>query len=43
MVSVTDKNMLISTFLGFVIGSTLYLIVGILGYATYGKDVWFIL
>lgn len=39
MVSVTDKNMLISTFLGFVIGSTLYLIVGILGYATYGNMV----
>lgn len=41
MVSVTDKNLLISTFLGFIIGSTLYLIVGILGYATYGNNVIF--
>ncbi|CAD8074562.1 unnamed protein product [Paramecium sonneborni] len=36
MTKITDRNLIISTILGFVMGSILYLLVGILGFATYG-------
>ncbi len=35
----SDKNLLKSCLLGFTLATTLYLIVGLLGYATYGNSV----
>ncbi|CAD8146330.1 unnamed protein product [Paramecium octaurelia] len=39
MAQPSDSNLLTSTILGFCQGSILYLIVGLLGYATYGKNI----